>query len=82
MNQITTVEDVYSSYPLENPQQNVWVRGSLHSMPTHKSHQITAISPKLLTLLIVGRRFRTWCFWTDKGLVPWHKVELNEGELS
>ena len=50
-----------------------WRAGSLHSMRSDQAHQITDITDPLITLVLTGRRIREFCFWTEDGLVPWHR---------
>lgn len=63
-------EDIYS-YPGAPPRRRQHHRGSLHRMSIHDGHHIVSVEPGLQTLVFTGRRVRTFCFWTENGLVPW-----------
>lgn len=59
--------------------EQTWRQYSWHRMPITKAHSITSVEPGLMTLVITGRRVRTWCFWTEEGLVPWRQyLAINE----
>lgn len=46
---------------------------SIHRMRTSQAHRIMNVLPSTLTLVLTGRRTRTWCFWTETGKVPWRE---------
>lgn len=47
---------------------------SAHFMPIDRAHRITHLNGNVVTLIVTGRRLRTWCFWTPSGLVEWNKL--------
>jgi hypothetical protein len=63
-------EDVYA-WPGAVPRRRRHRQGSLHRMGIHDGHSIVSVEPGLRTLVFTGRRVRTFCFWTEDGLVPW-----------
>lgn len=42
-----------------------------HRMRVDQAHRITTVLPRTVTLVVTGRRSRTWGFWTTDGFVPW-----------
>lgn len=44
-----------------------WLQGTIHKMTQEKAHQIEEASSGLVTLIIRGRRKRTWGFWDSAG---------------
>ena len=44
-------------------ERNTFRRWSFHRFPRAASHRITHVAPKTATLVIVGRKVRTWGFW-------------------
>ena len=38
-------------------------RGRAHRFPLHHAHRITAVSPRTVTLVLVGRKVRSWGFF-------------------
>lgn len=40
-------------------------RGSFHRFPLAASHRIVSVQPGTVTLVIVGRKRRTWGFWAQ-----------------
>lgn len=48
---------------LENEHQQ-WRRWSVHRFPLAGAHRITSVQPGTVTLVIVGRKVRTWGFWS------------------
>lgn len=53
--------------------KQTWGRWSLHRMPTDQAHMIDRVLPRTKTLVITGRRRRSWGFWTDDGWIPWQE---------
>lgn len=54
-------------------------RFSAHVMHLDQAHQITRIESGTVTLVLVGKRSRTWGFWTGDGFVPWHDYSNADG---
>jgi hypothetical protein len=50
-----------------------WLGGSVHKMTMDKAHMIESVRPGTKSLVICGRRRRTWGFWTDRGFVTWQQ---------
>lgn len=55
------------------PDARVWAsqlhrhgRWSLHHFPLSAAHIITDVTPRTTTLVIVGRKLRTWGFWSAR----------------
>lgn len=66
-------EEIYKSLDGKSYQRQHGVL-SAHFMPIGMAHRITHLNGKVVTLIITGRRLRTWCFWTPDGLIEWDKV--------
>jgi hypothetical protein len=61
------------------PRVQRWKRWSWHRMPTDQAHMIDAVEPRTKTLILAGRRRRTWGFFTPDGWVPWTEyVEVGD----
>jgi hypothetical protein len=58
---------------VESWKRQTWRRWSLHRMDTAQAHMIDQVEPRTKTLVITGRRRRTWGFWTVDGWVPWQE---------
>jgi hypothetical protein len=62
--------------------------GSVHGFPLHAAHRITAVIPGTVTLVLVGRKLRTWGFYdTNRGnaFVDWRDalgIRPTEGSRS
>jgi hypothetical protein len=41
----------------------VYRRGTMHRFPLHHAHRITDVAPRTVTLVLVGRKQRTWGFY-------------------
>lgn len=54
-------------------------RWSLHRMPVSRAHKILTVEGRLWTLVLTGRRRRSWGFWTPEGPVNW-KIYLDDPE--
>lgn len=48
-----------------------WHRGSVHRMPLTACHRITRVRPRTWTLVVRGRKARTWGFYLPDRWVPW-----------
>jgi hypothetical protein len=44
-------------------------------MKITQAHQIASVEDDTWTLILVGRRRRTWGFWTPEGWVDWLNYE-------
>jgi hypothetical protein len=56
--------------------------GSIHHMKAEWLHKIVSLKRvPTWTLLFVGRRRRTWGFWTENGWVAWHNYERETGNV-
>lgn len=54
-------------------------RFSYHRMPTYFAHRITWLKENTVTLIITGRRKRTWGFWTKEGWVKYNDYDKGNG---
>lgn len=53
-----------------------WGRWSVHTMKATDRHRIVSLDQNpTWTLLLVGRRKRTWGFHTSQGFVPWDEYK-------
>lgn len=50
-----------------------WARWSVHRMGITTAHRILTLEPNTVTLVLVGRRSRSFGFWTLDGWVPWRR---------
>lgn len=69
--QIFTTRPVFSDL-------DIWrrrARRSLHRMSLGRAHRIVQLDPGTVTLVVHGRRRRTWGFWTGEGFVPWQEYD-------
>lgn len=46
-------------------------RLSLHAFPLHRAHRITYVKPRTVTLVLVGRKVRTWGFYDGPRFVDY-----------
>lgn len=56
-----------------------WNRWSWHKMSTDKAHRILSVDDGTISLILVGRRKRSWGFYTPEGWVDWREYERAEG---
>lgn len=49
--------------------QREWRRGTVHRMPLTHVHRITSCAPHTWTLVLVGRKSRSWGFYQSDGFV-------------
>lgn len=61
--------------------QRRWNLFSRHRMTTEKAHKIISVKPGTISLILVGRRFRDWGFWTPQGWVVWTEYLDVPGEV-
>lgn len=52
-------------------EDRVCSRWSLHSFPLHHAHRIVSVRPKTVTLVLVGRKVRTWGFYDGARWIDW-----------
>lgn len=65
------------------PQEHTHHRWSVHRMGLDAAHRITQVSPRLMTLVLTGKRYYKFSFWTPLGKVPYDKMipaEVNDVE--
>ena len=57
--------------------------GSIAFRSAETRHRVTLNGKPCWTLVITGRKKRTWGFWCPRGFVPWHEFTKpgNEGEI-
>lgn len=56
-----------------------WKVGSVHRMGTESAHRITDVQPGTVSLLLVGKRRRTWGFFPEGGgWIDWKDYEGEE----
>jgi len=48
-------------------------RWSWHTMSMSHAHRIDSVQPRTRSLVFVGRRYRTWGFWTESGFIDWRE---------
>lgn len=58
-----------------NRYYRTWKRWSWHKMSTDQAHRICDLEPGTKTLILCGRRSRTWGFFTDEGWMEWSAYE-------
>jgi len=64
------------------------LRGSVHHFPLSSAHRITAVQPGTVTLVLVGRKVRTWGFYDQSrgnAFVDWRDalgIRPTEGSRS
>lgn len=60
-------------HPALNAERRTWRRWSFHRMPLSAAHRITAVRPRTVTLVFVGKPSgREWAFFTpDDGPIQW-----------
>jgi hypothetical protein len=56
-----------------------WRRWSLHRFPLAAAHRIVSVKPKTVTLVLVGRKRRSWGFWNDGTWVDYREVRAPAG---
>lgn len=64
--------------PAVNPwsvQAREWLPFSRHSLDRGQAHRIASVRPGTWTLLLVGRRARSWGFFTEQGWTDWTEYE-------
>lgn len=60
-------------------------RGSFHGFPLGAAHRITSVQPGTVTLVLVGRKLRTWGFYDGNAFVDWRAalgIRPTEGSRS
>lgn len=50
-------------------------RWSLHAVRLNQCHRVVSFQPGTVTLILTGRRKRSWGFYTSEGYVPFYKYE-------
>lgn len=63
-------EDLYAS-PDDEGRTVHRRRWSIHRMGTEAGHRIAVVQDNTVTVIVRGRRRRTWGFWTDTGFIPY-----------
>jgi len=56
-------EDFYPDARVSEGRAQSFGRWSFHSFPPAAAHRITSVRPGTVTLVLVGRKVRTWGFW-------------------
>jgi hypothetical protein len=66
-------DELYRSEPRvnANDQQRTHDRWSLHHFPLQAAHRIVAVRPRTATLVLVGRKARTWGFYDRFEWIPY-----------
>lgn len=54
-------------------------RWSLHKMPFDKAHKIVSVLPGTVSVIVTGRRRRSFRFWTPERQVPWDEYDRLSG---
>lgn len=54
-----------------------WRRGSVHRMRLDEAHRITSVRPHTWTLVMRGRRVRSWGFYLPDGWVDYKDYDYN-----
>ena len=54
-------------------------RFSVHTMPLESAHRIDALEDRTVTLVVRGRRCKSWGFWTRNGVVDWKDYDRSSG---
>jgi hypothetical protein len=65
------------------PRQLTHRRWSIHKMGLDAAHRIMQVSPRLVTLVLTGKRHYKFNFWTPIGKIPYDKMipaEVNDVE--
>jgi hypothetical protein len=65
------------------PLQHFHQRWSIHKMGLDAAHRIVLVSPRLMTLVLTGKRHYKFSFWTPDGQIPYDKMvprEVNDVE--
>jgi hypothetical protein len=68
----------YKSFLNDQPKHIIHRTGSTYLMRHTQAHQIMLVRPNTWTLVITGRRIRTFCFWTPEGKIPYNKMKSEE----
>lgn len=58
--------------------RRAWRRGTVHRMPLTIAHRITSAEPGTVTLIIRGRKSRSWGFYLPTGWVDWREYDYDE----
>jgi hypothetical protein len=59
--------------------------GSVHAFPLRACHRIVSVRPRTVTLVLVGRKLRTWGFYSGGRFVDWRDalgIRPTEGSRS